>query len=38
MIDRQTANRNIRLALWLAIFAGVLFALTFVVAEIVIHS
>jgi hypothetical protein len=38
MMDKETANRNIRLGLMLAIFAGVLFALTFVIAEIVIHS
>ena len=38
MIDKQTATKNIRLALMLAIFAGVIFVLTFVVAEIVIHS
>jgi hypothetical protein len=38
MLDKHTANKNIRLALWLAIFAGLLFALTFAVAEIVIHS
>jgi hypothetical protein len=38
MIDKQTATKNLRLALMLAIFAVVLFALTFVIAEIVIHS
>jgi hypothetical protein len=38
MLDRQTANRNIRLGLTLALFSLLLFAGTFVIAEIVIHS
>ncbi len=38
MIDKQTANKNIRLALMLAILSLAIFALTFVIAEIVIHS
>lgn len=38
MLDKATATKNIRLALMLAIFSLALFALTFVIAEIVIHS
>jgi hypothetical protein len=38
MLDKPTATKNLRLALILALFAVVLFAGTFVVAEIVIHS
>jgi hypothetical protein len=38
VIDKHTAQKNIRLALLLSIFAVVIFALTFLVAEIVIHS
>ena len=38
MLDKPTATKNIRLALMLAIFSVAIFALTFVIAEIVIHS
>ncbi len=38
MIDRETANRNLRLALALGLFALLLFAGTFLIGEIVIHS
>lgn len=38
MIDRETANRNLRLALTLGLFSLLLFAGTFLIGEIVIHS
>ena len=38
MLDKPTANKNIRLALWLALAALLIFAATFVVGEITIHS
>jgi hypothetical protein len=37
-MDRDTASRNIRLALALAIFAALLFLGSFAVAEVVIHA
>jgi hypothetical protein len=37
-MDRTTANRNIRLALILALFSLFMFLSSFVVAEIVIHG
>lgn len=37
MLDKRTAEKNIRLALILAIFSLLVFAATFVVAELVIH-
>jgi hypothetical protein len=37
-MDRETASRNIRLALALAIFAALLFLGSFLVAEIVINA
>jgi hypothetical protein len=38
MLDRRTAARNLRLALMLGIFSMLIFAATFLIAEIVIHS
>ncbi len=38
MLDKPTANKNIRLALWLALASLLIFAATFVVGEITIHS
>ena len=37
MLDKRTAQKNIRLALVLAIFSLLVFAATFMVAEPVIH-
>jgi hypothetical protein len=37
-VDRETASRNIRLALALAIFSALLFIGSFAVAEVVIHA
>jgi hypothetical protein len=38
MLDKQTARKNIRLALGLAAFAAFMFAAAFVVALLVIHA
>ena len=38
MMDKQTANRNLRLALILAIFSVLVFAATLVVGLIVSHG
>ena len=38
MLDKQTAGKNIRLAVGLFIFAGLMFAGAFVVELIVIHA
>jgi hypothetical protein len=38
MLDKPTAAKNLRLALTLALFSLLLFASTFLIAEIVIHT
>jgi hypothetical protein len=37
MLDKRTANKNIRLALWLSLASLLILAATFVVGEITIH-
>jgi hypothetical protein len=36
-MDKQTASKNIKLALWLSIASLLVFAATFLVGEITIH-
>jgi hypothetical protein len=38
VLDKQTARRNLRLAVGLFVFAGFMFAAAFVVELIVIHA
>ena len=37
MLDKRTANKNLRLGLWLALASALIFVATFVVGEITIH-
>ena len=38
MLDKTTATKNIRLALWLAIGSALLFAAAILIGELVVHN